>query len=296
MVNIALNEVKGNSYEVPEPFIIDEKTGVKRPKHIVPKEKPRGVLPHFTSNRADNADDKVEISLSPEDWFLTQASIMACIPVSDTNIIPVELVDYVNSNFNTYPSSEMNYYVRDFSHSLLLKNHDPSLAYGFTVDVRPRTVNVKGFELNYIDILVAVNKHIDSDFAEKIKNQTIKFLSWGHTSGDYYCGVCGEQNGDCVHLSDMMMRNTPEPAILSGRPYGVIHRFTPEFHVYDVSYLDVRPAYDGAITHKVMELDKPLKVMVSKKELEDKAVHATCYEEGIKPDSVVSKLFKQLKI
>lgn len=290
MINLAEEPKKPASEE---PFIIDEKTGIKRPKHVLPKEKPKGVTPKYSTN---SDSDFVELQLKPEDWFLAQSSIMACLPVNFKNEIPVELVKYVNSNFNTYPSDDMKYYVNDFKHSLLLKNHDPKKAYGFTVDVKPRVVTVGKHNLDYIDILVAVNKHIDGDFAEKIRTEVIKFLSWGHTSADYVCSICGEHNGECSHISDMMMRNTPTPAILGGKPYGIIHRFTPEFHVYDVSYLDVRPAYDGAITHKIIELDKPLSVMVSKKLFNDKAIYATAYEDELEPDEVISELLSELNI
>ena len=248
-----------NSYDVPDPYIIDEQTGIKRPKHILPKEKPVGVLPQFRNTQTDYK----EVLLHPKDWFLTQATIMACLPVTGDNKIPLALRPYINSNFNTYPASEMKLYVQDFKQSLLLKNHINSLAYGFTVDVKPREVKVGKLTLYYIDILVAVNKNIDPDFASKIQSQVIKYLSWGHSQGDFYCSVCNTANDMCEHINQMIMRDTPEPAVDSkGQPYGLVHRFNKEFHVYDVSYLDVKPAYDGAITHKVFKLDKPVSVSV----------------------------------
>lgn len=278
-----------NSYIVPEPFIIDEQTGIKRPKHIIPKEKPVGVLPQFRNSN----EDIVDVTLSPENWFLTQATIMACLPISNENRIPLPLVDYVNSNFNTYPSKDIQKYVNDFKQALLLKNHNNSLAYGFTLDVKPREVKVGNLTLTYIDILTAVNRNIDRDFAEKIENQTIKFLSWGHTSADYNCAVCGVSNEMCIHINQMMLRNTPTPAVENGRPYGLIHRYNGDLHVYDVSYLDVQPAYDGAITHKVMQLDKPLTVSISEKEFITKAKYAA-EDEDFSPESVIAKLLIEL--
>ena len=280
-----------NSYIVPEPFTIDEQTGIKRPKHIIPKEKPVGVLPHFRNSNKDT----IEVTLRPEDWFLTQATIMACLPISNDNRIPLPLVDYVNSNFNTYPSKDINLYVDDFKQALLLKNHNNSLAYGFTLDVKPREVKVGNLTLTYIDILTAVNRNIDRDFADKIENQTIKFLSWGHTSGDYCCSVCNAMNEMCIHTHQMMLRNTPTPAVLDGKPYGIIHKHTGEFHVYDVSYLDVQPAYDGAITHKIMQLEKPLIVSISPKLFLEKAGYAA-EDEDFEPKDIISKLLRELKI
>lgn len=285
-----------------EDFIIDPETGVKRPKFNKPAEKPKGVLPGFRNSLlGQNYDDISEITLSPDDWFLTQSTIMACLPVNG-NLIPLELVPYVNGNFNTYPSGDLPKYIDGFRQSLLFKNHNPSKAYGFTLDVKSRPVKVGKFTLNYIDILTAVNKNIDKDFAELIKSRDIKYMSWGHTAGNVLCSICDleinpeEDENICDHILAMMLRRTPTPAVEGKRPYGIIHKFTENFHVFDVSYLSEKPAYGGAISNSINILENPLLVEVSKSLFQEKAGYACQSNKNLNAPNTIRELLKELHI
>lgn len=292
MVNIAKPIDNEEEDSFLEDFIVDPETGIKRVKSKKIKRLSGTGIP---SAPRHNSHDLVKVSLHPDNWFLTQSSILACLPIKDGKI-PLDLLEYVNANFNTYPVSEIKNYAWEFRNSLLFHNHSPERAYGFVIDVKERPVQIGKHELIYVEILTAVNRNIDRKFADKIQSRDIKYMSWAHSAGDMVCAVCGDSNQECKHFDDMINMTTPIPAVNSGKPYGILHMYSPTFNVYEASYLDVRPAFDGAISNEINTLDKPLEVMVSRSAFMEKAKHASRYEDDLKPSSIVEPLFRELGI
>lgn len=293
MINCATAEVNINEEDDQffEDFIVDPQTGITRLKEHKTKRMGDTGVPSIRTN-----SEFKKVLLTPENWFLTQSSILACLPTDDKGHIPLELLDYVNKNFNTYPVSEIDSYIDEFKGSLLFHNHNPERAYGFMLDVKPRPVQVGSHTLVYIDILTAVNRNIDPTFAKGIEDRTLKYMSWAHSSGVMKCAVCGSTEQSCKHFLDMIYMNTPRPPQLGGKPYGILHIYSPTFHVYESSYLDVKPAFDGAISSSVNQLPAPLEVMVSRNLFLEKARYAAEFEEDLKPMNIVKELLQELGI
>lgn len=266
---------------------IDKDTGLERPKEFIPAEKPVGVVPKLNSEGV--------VKLNPKDWFLVESTALGCLPLDKDLHIPKELVSYVNGNFNVYPNLISDTMALQFNNCLTFKNHSPYQAYGLVIGSTLRKVEADGQELIYIDIVSAINRNIDPMFAFDIENRNIKYTSFAHTTGSYICSVCSST--ECEHIEQMVHRTIPAGSVSKeGLPFGILHVPDDSFEVYENSFLDVPPAYGGAISHSVIKFDKPIEVRVTREELEHKAHLALDDDEKFMYSSVIKDLIAELGI
>lgn len=240
------------------------------------------------------------ISFNSNDWIFLQATIVSSVNVEDDGYtVTPDSAPFINDNANSWDSKTLQKWYKSFIGAHNYKDHDQdrSRSKGIILDAVLRRIPIEGSKTGesvlYVDILVAVNKNIDPEWAQLIDSGRVKWLSMGAISSALKCTRCGcisfDEDDDCEHMLFELGMNyfdengikRPIAALITDDDY--LDQPDSGYMVFkEASLLSVDPAFTGACTSHRIEVapDQQIDFIVPRKALQRDAFQFWGVDQG----------------
>lgn len=221
---------------------------------------------------AKEKEDKVQVSLSSNDFIFSQASIVSSVMLEEgTHCIHPLTAKYVNSNGDTWSNESLKANYRSFIGAYNYVNHvqEPEHAVGFLADASLRRIILSKDEnvfIYYSDILVATHRDHEG-LVKKVLSNKIQYMSMGCDAVLSVCSKCGNVSKEdfdvceCIlgskgkYYIDHYGRRRVVAEILGNEKEGTVQ-------FIESSWLTETPAFGGAVKRNILQIPEDYNVEI----------------------------------